>query len=263
MVVTGGASGIGAALVRQHAARGDVVYVADRDLARARALAAELGERAHAVELDVSRAEAFEAVLAQVLHAQGRVDRLYNNAGINVIGDALLATDVDIQRLLDVNMRSVLHGSLAAYRLMARQGHGTIVNTASAQGLGPAPAAALYTATKHGVVGFSLALRTEALSRHVQVCVACPGFVDTPIRDNTVYRGLDRQQFEQASMLRPITADKCAAVIVQGADRGRAIIVIGWETRLLWWAMRALPTLTVWVMSKVYTWRFRSAKAAA
>ena len=108
---------------------------------------------------------------------------MFNNAGIGIGGEVVDMTLAHFDRAVDVNLRGVVHGVLAAYRVMTRQGRGHIVNTASLAGLVPAPGITPYSMTKHAVVGLSLSLRAEAAKHGVRVSVICPGVIDTPILD--------------------------------------------------------------------------------
>ncbi|MEW6778332.1 MAG: SDR family NAD(P)-dependent oxidoreductase, partial [Bdellovibrionota bacterium] len=234
-------------------------FLADRDGEAAEQAASSLraeGGRARALPLDVTDAVQVEAAVGEVVREAGRIDYLFNNAGINVIGDVLKTTLADWNRVVDVNLRGVIHGVCAAYPIMVQQGFGHIVNTASAQGLGPAPAATAYTATKFAVVGLSTSLRAEAASKGVKVTVVCPGFVDTPIRDNAKYAGMTKSDFERASVLKPMSPERCARAILKGVERNEAIVPISLETRLLWWAYRLAPEPLIDLMGYVYRSRF-------
>jgi NAD(P)-dependent dehydrogenase (short-subunit alcohol dehydrogenase family) len=183
-LVTGGASGIGRALCKDLGQRGATVVVADKDPDRAQeAVAAfrKLGARAEAVHLDVVCAAEVEQVVQQTARQQGRLDFMFNNAGVLAMG-GLRDTGLEPwPRLLEVNLEGVLSGSAAAYAVMVRQGSGHIVNTASLGGLIPSPMLSFYAATKYAVLGFSTSLREEAANLGVKVSVVCPGFVRTSI----------------------------------------------------------------------------------
>src|SRR3954453_21480548 len=159
-IVTGGGSGIGAALCRALGARGDTVVVADIDGASAQRTADEV--RGTAAKVDVRDAAAVQALVDDTVAEHGRLDLIFNNAGIGVGGDALELTVAHWDRIIDINLRGVVHGVQAAYPVMAREGSGSIVNPASMAGLTQTPFLAPYVATKHAVVGLSLSLREEA-----------------------------------------------------------------------------------------------------
>ena len=148
-----------------------------------------LGDKARAARLDVTDAAAVQAVVDEVVSRAGRLDLMFNNAGICWGGDTELLTLDQWNAIIDVNIRGVVHGIAAAYPLMLRQGHGHIVNTASMAGLTAAGQITSYVTTKHAVVGMSLALRSEAVPRGVGVLVVCPAAVETPILDKGAVGG--------------------------------------------------------------------------
>ena len=115
------------------------------------------------------------------MQQSGRIDYLFNNAGIGVGGEVDSYTLDDWNDVFDVNLRGVVHGIQAVYPIMIQQHSGHIVNTASMAGLVATPGPASYTATKHAVVAISKALRVEAERHGVQVSVLCPGAIRTPI----------------------------------------------------------------------------------
>jgi len=178
-VVTGGGSGIGGGMCRAFAARGMPVAVVDVDPAAAEAMARQIGGNARAFACDVADRGAVEALADQVGAAFGRIDLVCNNAGVLVGGPMMESTEDDWQWLLSVNVLGVVHGSQVFGRILAEQGHGHIVNTASVGGFLPYPDLAIYCATKFAVVGFSEALRTELAPRGVGVSILCPGKVHT------------------------------------------------------------------------------------
>src|SRR4051794_22041738 len=134
-IVTGGGSGIGEALSRALAARGDTVVVADIDGAAAERVAGDIGARAQAAKVDVRDAAGVQALVDDTVAQHGRLDIMVNNAGIAVGGDVLELSVAHWDRIIDVNLRGVVHGVQAAYPVMARQRSGQIVNTASMAGL--------------------------------------------------------------------------------------------------------------------------------
>jgi NAD(P)-dependent dehydrogenase (short-subunit alcohol dehydrogenase family) len=186
-IVTGAGSGIGAALCRALVSAGADVVCTDIDGDAAERTAAALDARS--AGLDVTDAAAVQAVVDEVVHRAGRLDLMFNNAGIVWGGDSELLTLDQWNAIIDVNIRGVVHGVAAAYPLMVRQGHGHIVNTASMAGLTAAGQITSYVMTKHAVVGLSLALRSEAAARGVGVLVVCPSAVETPILDKGALGG--------------------------------------------------------------------------
>jgi NAD(P)-dependent dehydrogenase (short-subunit alcohol dehydrogenase family) len=245
-IVTGGASGIGRALCEALAREGASVVVADVRPDGAEAVArgiAERGGKATAVVLDVRDAAAVRALVDETASRSGRIDYLFNNAGIAVGGDAQDVAPKDWEDVLDVNLKGVVNGVLAAYPLMVRQGFGHIVNTASLAGLGPAPGTVSYAASKHAVVGLSTSLRAEAADLGVRVSVVCPGLIDTPIFTNSRYVGVEREDVQSLMPFRPIPAPRCAEAILRGVRRNRSIIVVTAHAKVIWWLARLSPRI--------------------
>jgi NAD(P)-dependent dehydrogenase (short-subunit alcohol dehydrogenase family) len=251
-VVTGGASGIGRALAEELARLGTHVVLADRQIELAHQVAAGIRERggsATAQELDVRDAGAFRGVVERTAAACGRLDYLFNNAGIVVAGRTHGFEAADWDEVIDVNLRGVAHGILAAYPLMIRQGFGHIVNTASMWGLYMFPLQISYTATKHAVVGLSRALRIEARPFGVKVSVLCPGPIATPILEGGRFGrfkpDLDTRVMRRAlERLRPMDPAPLACRVIRAVQRNRAIIVEPGWWRLLWYLDRASPWLS-------------------
>lgn len=168
--------------------------------------------------------------------------RLFNNAGIAIMGHARLMTLADWNGLIDVNVRGVVHGVAAAYPLMLRQGSGHIVNTASAAGLAPTPGLTGYAMTKHAVVGLSTSLRLEAARFGVKVSVVCPGLIDTPLKDAMRLLGAEREAVLGELPPRILyTPAACARDILRGVARNRAIIVVTPMAKLVWFLYRCAP----------------------
>lgn len=248
-IVTGGGSGIGAALCRALVKRGDTVVVADIDGAAAERVAGELGPLATAAKVDVRDADSVQALVDDTVAANGRLDLIFNNAGIAVGGDDLELGVAHWDRIIDINLRGVVNGVQAAYPVMARQRSGSIVNTASVAGLIPVPFLSPYVAVKHAVVGMSLSLRGEAKAHNVNVTVVCPGFTDTPILDSTGPDDLpkptsmrDGRARESATRLGKLySPDALAQDILRGVDRKKAFVVAPRQARLMWRVYRLMP----------------------
>lgn len=248
-LVTGGASGIGRALCLELARRGAEVVVTDLDAAGAAAVAAEIaaaGGKARAVGLDVRDAEAVERVIGEAAE-RGRLDYLFNNAGLAVLGEARDLQMEHWRKTVDVNLNGVIHGVHAAYRIMAAQGSGHLVNIASLAGLAGFPLALPYAATKFAVVGLSLSLRAEGADLGVKVTVACPGFVQSAIFDAGTYVGATKETAMAFIPVRFVPAERAARIILDGVARNRPLIIFPFYARLLWWTTRYFPGLAAWI----------------
>jgi NAD(P)-dependent dehydrogenase (short-subunit alcohol dehydrogenase family) len=244
-IITGGASGIGRAVGEALARAGADVVLADLNGAAAeeaaRAIAAS-GGKARGATLDVRDAVAVRALVDETVARAGRIDYLFNNAGIITMGEARDLTPEDWRAILDVNLYGVVHGVQAAYPLMVRQGSGHIVNTASMAGLLPNAFQIPYATSKYAIFGLSTSLRLEGADLGVKVSVVCPGFVETPILQSRMVK-MNREAYWKNVPTRPMPVATCARLILDGVRRNRGVITIAWYTRLFWWLDRLFPGL--------------------
>ena len=178
-LVTGGASGIGAATVRRLAAEGARVAVADLDDAGARDVAGEVDGLA--VEMDVADAASVRAGVAAAEEALGPVDVLVNNAGSDRFAFFVHTDEVLWDFVLGVNLRGTIAVTHAVLDGMQRRGGGAIVNVASEAGRVGSQGSVVYSAAKAGVIGFTRAVARESSRFGVRVNAVAPGPVDTPL----------------------------------------------------------------------------------
>jgi NAD(P)-dependent dehydrogenase (short-subunit alcohol dehydrogenase family) len=251
-IVTGGASGIGRALAVGLAKRGSEVVLADLQIELAEEVASEInlsGGKAKAVKIDVTDFSAMERLIQDTVQHTGRLDYLFNNAGIGIGGGVNLYGIEDWNQVIDVNLRGVINGIQAAYKIMITQGFGHIVNTASMAGLMLGPGNVAYTTTKHAVVGLSESLRIEAAEAGVRISVICPGVVGTPILEGGGRFGkmlIDippekvRRMWER---VRPMPPDIFAEKVLNGVAKNKAIIIVPSWWKLFWWINRLSPSL--------------------
>jgi NAD(P)-dependent dehydrogenase (short-subunit alcohol dehydrogenase family) len=260
--ITGGASGIGAAFARELARQGIEVVLADRQVGLAEEVAAAIrqeGSEATSVELDVRDAAWFQQVVEDTVARAGRIDYLFNNAGIGVAGAIRSYTLPDWYDVFDVNLRGVAHGVHAVYPVMCRQGFGHIINTASLAGLVPTGEAASYAATKHAVVGLSKALRIEAAEHGVKVTALCPGVIRTPIMTAGKYgrmklaKGSEAKVMELWERMRPMDVDTFARKALREIERNKPIVIVPSMWKMFWLLERVSPRLSLWLWSKMYS----------
>ena len=253
-IVTGGASGIGRALAGQLASRGCEVCLADRQLNAVVEAAAAIradGGQATAAHIDVSNYSAVQRVVKEVCKRSGRLDYMFNNAGVAIGGALQRHTIDDWNYIVDINLRGVIHGVQAAYQVMRRQGFGHIINTASMAGLIPAPGAVAYATTKYAVVGLSKSLRAEAALDNIRVSALCPGAIRTPIlqaggKYGKSYANLSADEERRMwDRLRPMSPDVFARKALDAVAMNKSIIVIPSWWKLFWYADRLLPALTM------------------
>lgn len=179
-VVTGAASGIGFAITEALLKVGAVVFMADRNSKALASAVEQLGSyvgRVHSMVVDVTLQEQVQKMIEDAVSRHGRLDVLFNNAGIPgsvQIGEVTLEF---WRRIIDINLWGVIYGVHFALPIMRRQGGGHIVNTASISGLIPLPYQVPYATTKSAVVTLSESLRYELENEGIHVSVVCPGYV--------------------------------------------------------------------------------------
>jgi NADP-dependent 3-hydroxy acid dehydrogenase YdfG len=218
-IVTGAGRGIGHAVATALAREGATVVLAARTRQQLAATAAAIrdsGGAALAIPTDVTQDAAVEAMVEQAIAELGRVDILVTAAGGASFGPVVGTKPADWDPILAVNLRAVMVCCRAVLPVMIRQRRGTIINVASVAAQRPIPGAAVYTATKAGVVGFSRVLAEELRAEGVRVGVLVPGAVDTPLWD-TIPNSPDRSR-----MLRPEDVAR-AAVLMASLPPGAAL----------------------------------------
>ncbi len=254
-VITGAGSGIGRETALALAEQGCELVLADIDLAAADDTAREsktFGVPASTFAVDVSDTAAVTAFAEAVRDRHGVADIVVNNAGIGLAGGALDATDDQIDRLLDVNLRGVISGSRAFGRQMVDRGvGGHIVNVASAAAFTPQRSLGLYSASKAGVLLFSESLRAELAEHRIGVSAICPGIVDTNIVGNTPIAGLDteteasqRDRMNRFYQRRGFTPDRVARDIVRAIIRNKAVVPVTPEAKVGYRIYRFTPWLS-------------------
>lgn len=191
-IVTGAASGIGAASARHLASLGARVVVVDLAEVGARRIADEVGGAA--VVMDVADPAAWDHLVADVRDRYGGIDLAHLNAGIVTTPHPYSVLDVTIaqyRRVMGVNLDGVLLGVLALAPAMQRRGGGAIVATASLAGLGPYFDDPFYAATKHAIVGFVRSAAPQLAEMGIRLHAICPGAVQTALIDEFIQRRLD------------------------------------------------------------------------
>ena len=255
VIVTGGASGLGRTLGEELARRGASVVLADINSEGVNEAARSIGNagyKARAETVDVTDFEAVKKLVDTTVKERKRLDYIFNNAGILIFGEARDVSISDWRRVIDLDLYGVVNGVAAAFPLMVQQGFGHIVNTASVEGLAPFPVMGSYVASKYGVVGLSHALRAEGAALGVKVSVACPGYVTTRIIETSKMVRIDREKI-LASLTDSmgVSPEECVSRILQGVERNKGTIVIGWWAKILWRLQRWSPGLVYWIMRMV------------
>lgn len=194
VIVTGGASGIGKETAFKFAKEGDKVVVADFNETEGKNVVDQIlasGGKAMFVRTDVSKYEQVEALVEQAVEAYGRIDVMFNNAGIGRVTPVLDQDLADYHSVINVNQHGVAHGIIAAGKKMRELGtHGVIINTASVFGFLASPGTFAYHASKGAVIMMTKSAALELAHYGIRVVAVAPGAVDTPIIQGYKDKGL-------------------------------------------------------------------------
>jgi len=231
-VVTGGASGLGEAMVRLFAAEGGKIVVADLQEEPGKALAADLGDAATFVRVDVTEEDDVAGAVDLAVERFGRLDAMCNNAGIVGVVGPIAATPMDhFDRTVAILLRGVFAGVKHAARVMIEQGEGgSIVNTASTAGVQGGQGPHVYATAKAGVIGLTRSASSELVQYGIRVNAVAPGGIPTPLTAAVVSG--DHRDVEGASAAigsrsplgrSPTPGDVAEAVVFLCSDQGSYI----------------------------------------
>ena len=244
--ITGAGSGIGRAAAQRFASGGWFVGLADIDEPGLHGTAALLPDGLCSVHrLDVRDRPGWDDALADCARAGGgRIDAVFNNAGVPLGGQLSELTPEEIERTLDVNLKGVIFGAQAAYPYLRETAPGScLLNTASAAGIYGAPGTSVYCATKFGVRAVTEALDGEWAGDGIRVCDLMPGFIETPLLDhapNRVTNGDIRSRVRDAGL--EITPVSAVAEAAWNAVHGTALhTLVGKTARRMAFAARWMP----------------------
>jgi butyryl-CoA dehydrogenase len=234
--ITGAGSGIGRALAVRLAGHGAHLAVSDIDevgLAETVALCEGFGVKVTSARVDVASRDAVEAWAAQVVADHGRVNLIFNNAGVALAAPVESMTYDDLEWLVDINFWGVVHGTKAFLPQLKASGEGHVVNVSSVFGLLSVPSQSAYNAAKFAVRGFTDALRMELDIE--KACVSSttvhPGGIKTNIvRNGRLYDGTTDVEFDKLAMTSP---DKAARQILRAVRRNRRRVLVGPDAKLL------------------------------
>lgn len=225
-LVTGANSGIGYAISEALLEKGAIVFMAGRNVKSLGSAAKNLDTYAGQIRtllVDVTKQPEMDKAIQDTVAREGRIDFLFNNAGIGGTMPTVDATLEHWRSIVDVNLWSVIYGINAALPVMLLQGGGHIVNTASLAGLIPFPFQALYCATKYAVVGMSESMRYEFSEEGIHFSVICPAAVVSRIWKKPIL-GPVREEIKAPE--EAIPAEEAAQIILQGVADKKGIIIV-------------------------------------
>ncbi|MFA5237733.1 MAG: SDR family oxidoreductase [Methanoregula sp.] len=213
-VVTGGTSGIGYAVSKELLRRGATVWVTGSRKESVEKVKASLAAypQAKFAAVDVRDFAAVEGMIRDCVRESGRIDYLFNNAGISQKNPYEKSTLADWKEMIDINLWGVIHGVNAALPVMHKQGSGHIINTSSVAALYGTPYQTLYVATKNAVIGLTDCLYYEYLPKNIFFTVVCPGDVATPIFKGSIPEGA-------------VPVEEAAQIILTGVEKRERMIV--------------------------------------
>lgn len=228
-IVTGGSSGIGFAVSEALLKRGAIVHVVGIPAESVKAAKEKLAayKNARYAVVDVTHYDEVQKMVDAAVAEYGRLDYLFNNAGLGATLQFEKATLADWKKIIDVNLWGVIYGVHAAFPVMAKQGSGHIVNTASISGLLAPPYQALYCASKFAVVGMTEALRYEHEYRGIAFSTVCPGNVATPL-----FGSLEPPKDA-------ISAEEAARIILAGVEQKEGLIIFPETVKQTYLALKA------------------------
>ncbi len=239
--ITGAGSGIGQALALELARSGATVAISDVDiegLAQTEDQLRAIGAPVRADRLDVTEREAFHVYADQINEHFGKVNQIYNNAGIAFTGDVEISQFKDIERVMDVDFWGVVNGTKAFLPHLIASGDGHIINVSSLFGLMSVPGQAAYNSAKFAVRGFTEALRQEmVLNGHpVKVTAVHPGGIKTAIaRNGLVAEGVDAEELVKFfdERMASTTPRRAAQIILEAVRKNKARVLVGMDAKAL------------------------------
>ena len=244
ILVTGGAAGIGRGLCEVLAKQGAIVYAADINEEGLHKLVETASAGITPVRLDVSQAQDFKNAIDKVLADHGRLDILVNNAGIAVAGAFKDMPEDAMEKIININLWSVIHGTRLAYAQMLEQGYGHIVNVSSSAGMMPVPNQSMYSAIKHAIIGLSHSLREEAALHGVKVSAVLPGMVQSDLWDSAVnIKDYSLKENMESTGLKPISAYEAAEAILQGISANDRSIIFPRSNKIIVRLYQLFPRL--------------------
>lgn len=250
VVVTGASMGIGEATAKAFAEEGASVVLCSRETERAEEARQRIGnlDRTMAAACDVRDKAQIDHLVAAALARFGRIDVWVNNAGHGLM-DAVETMDLaKVRAMFDTNFFGALAGMQAAIPVMKRQGGGTIINISSVAGHISVPYMSAYCATKHALNAISKSARVELKAQKINVLTVCPGFIRTNFGVNAL-KGHEVRRFDE-NLRKGITAERCAAAIVDGCVKGKREIVVPAKDWVSVKAYQLIPRVVERVMAK-------------
>lgn len=258
-IVTGGGSGIGKTICEFLVKYNAKVIIADINYENAKDVEHQIiqsGGFAKATKVDVSNELEIKQLIEDTFNEFGKIDLLFNNAGISVNGEFQDTSLEYWQKIINVNLWGVVFGCHYAYPIMMKQGFGQIINTSSLSGLISGGLTSSYSTSKYAVVGFSMTLRAEAKQYGIKINTLCPGVMNTSILETTpivsdYLKVSEEKENKKETRLKWAKPEKNINQIMRGVRRNKGIIVAPRIQKIFWNMNRMFPGFSVKMFSYV------------
>ena len=265
-IVTGAASGLGRGFATEIARAGGTVVAADIHQGKMAEVVDGIvasGGKAEAHAVDVRDAAAVTALVDGTVARHGRLDYIFNNAGIATQGPVEEIPVANWDEIVDINLKGVIYGTAAAYRHMVKQRSGHIVNTASLAGLVPSPLLVPYSTVKFAVVGLCDSLRLEAEAHGVSVTALCPGFIESGIYGAARTTSGFSEEVFRGNLPFLVPLDKGVRRLLDGVVARKRTVTLPFYAKPLIWMYRLFPGLTQRVNAGLVARQLASARKTA
>ncbi len=251
VVITGASMGIGEAIAKTFAEQGANVVMLSREVARAEAARARIGnpERTVALACDVRNSEEIDRVLALTLHHFKRIDVWVNNAGRGLMESVAQVEMPACHDLFETNFFGAMSAMQAVIPVMQQQGGGTIINISSVAGHIPLPFHAAYSATKFALNAIGKGAGIELKNENIHVLTVCPGYVQTAFGDNAE-RGKNVKVVRPKG-IRGITAERVARATLRGYLKQKREVIVPWTMHIPVKLYQLFPALVEMAMARM------------
>ena len=256
VIITGAGSGLGKTLALEFAKMQWTVVIAEINDKRAQETAAqikELGAKAIVAHCDVTKPEDLDKIIETAKKELGGVDIMINNAGVSAGGFMEKISLEDWDWIININLKSIIHGCRSVIPLFKKQQSGYIINVASNAGMVCLPEMCSYNMTKAGVIAISDTLRTELSPLGIGVSVVCPSFFKTNLMDQ--FRSPDIRQRKLAEGFfnkSLVSVEDVARCIIKSVSRNKMHIIPQIDGKYLWWSKRHFPWLYFKISAYIY-----------
>ncbi len=267
VVITGGSSGLGRAYAINIAKRGGAnkFVIADLDEVRGEETLTQLtalGAQAKFIRCDVSQCEQVEQLARESQEYLGRIDLVFNNAGVASGGQFLDIPAEDWDWLIGINLLGVVHGCRAFGRIMQQQRSGHLVNTASLAAFGALPGMSLYNTAKAGVVMFSETIRAEFAGYGVRVSAVCPSFLRTNLMERTRTTAPEIEKVTRLALTKnQYSADYIANKCLDQIAKNKLYVLPTLDAKIMWRVKRFFPRTVVGIGARTYPFAMKQLKA--